>query len=362
MPNTTITTFDQFVIDSLRYYWGRTGIEPDETEGGILLSQFEAIGFREEQRSFETQKAIENGIIQAAASIFGLSVEGSVAAQTSIAYSRSTLLPSDTLIPAGRRVQTPSGVEFKTLADVTVLAGVLSSPAIPVQASVPGDSGNVSAGSLTVFVDTVPGFETVTNAVKATGGQNAESNDDLSVRIQRAISQLGRGIKNGIESVALATADANGTKAAQVLAWDKYFDATIPNGITRVYVYRPGTPPTTLLDAILAALQSSQRVLGVSLEVYAVTAQTQTIAATIYGTDSLAQAKAVQAVYDFINAIPIGVDLDYMRLGSAIKASDPSIYSVTVTTPTANVTVPKYFKIEVNGTPNITFVNQVTPP
>ncbi|MBE3576871.1 MAG: baseplate J/gp47 family protein [Limnochordales bacterium] len=91
------------------------------------------------------------------------------------------------IIPAGTRVATPGdpvtrtpSVEFRTVADVTLDSA--GQATVDVQATVPGASGNVGAGAITLVVDGTPGVASVTNPAPTTGGADAESDEALLAR------------------------------------------------------------------------------------------------------------------------------------------------------------------------------------
>lgn len=79
---------------------------------------------------------------------------------------------TDTIIPAGTAVKTSTGIQFETLANVTIGEdGVVE---VAIQAMKYGVSSNVANGTITVMAEPIDGVTALINANPTTGGRYAE--------------------------------------------------------------------------------------------------------------------------------------------------------------------------------------------
>jgi uncharacterized phage protein gp47/JayE len=113
-------------------------------------------------------------------------------ATTTLTFSRATPAAVDYTIPKGTRVQTDSidAVRFKTTESATLTAGTTDVANVAAEAEVGGRIGNVGLNRLTEMLNPPIGIESVTNTVEATGGVDAENDDQLR---QRARNELAAG-------------------------------------------------------------------------------------------------------------------------------------------------------------------------
>lgn len=132
-------------------------------------------------------------------------------------FVRTAVPTVDITILSGTQISTVSSsgspaVIFKTTADVTMyvsLASTYLNPATglyeiqaPISAVLYGDSGNQSAGSITVLVSTINGIETTRNDNATAGGQEAEGNSAFKDRILSAIPGAELSTETGIFNTA----------------------------------------------------------------------------------------------------------------------------------------------------------------
>jgi hypothetical protein len=126
---------------------------------------------------------------------------------------------SDVIVPAGTRVQTigtsfASPVLFTTISDTTFSFVDASNYysfdrtryEFPVSAvcSVVGISGNVAANTLISLLGSISGISGVTNIYASSGGEGAESDEDLRTRIKLAATGRDLNVPNGIRSAVRA--------------------------------------------------------------------------------------------------------------------------------------------------------------
>jgi len=86
-----------------------------------------------------------------------------------------------TTIPAGSLLATGAGVQFQSLADVTI--GETGTVIANIEAVEAGVSGNVPAGAITQIPVSIAGVTAVTNPTATSGGTDEESDADLLARL-----------------------------------------------------------------------------------------------------------------------------------------------------------------------------------
>jgi len=138
---------------------------------------------------------------------------GPQAASGQVTYARFTAAPSSCFIPVGATTATSDGTNTKfavtadstyptfsaTLNGYTLLPNV-ASIVVPVQAVVPGASGNIAAGALSVMTSPITGIDTVTNIASYTNGFDQESDSALKARFAAYILGLSRGDLYGLRA------------------------------------------------------------------------------------------------------------------------------------------------------------------
>lgn len=103
-----------------------------------------------------------------------------------------------TIIPKGTLVATAEGVQFETIEE-TFIAGDTATAKI--QAVLPGEGGNLQAGTITELVNPISGVDNeVVNEAATAEGRPAESDYDLRVRYKRSVQNPGRATAGAIEA------------------------------------------------------------------------------------------------------------------------------------------------------------------
>lgn len=182
------------------------------------------------------------------------------------------------------------------------------SVALPVIAQDPGPDGNVGTGSITVMPTPPRGVDGgVTNESPVTGGEAAESDDQLRERAKHALERAGNATLNAIK---FAILEVDGVEGVEVR--DHTIDDTIPLGEVRVR-YSGGDG-----QAIQQAIEDS-RAAGILVRAEAVT--TVFLAGTFYvipdadlAADSPARFK--QALIAALKALAIGEAVYVRRLAA----------------------------------------------
>lgn len=144
------------------------------------------------------------------AEVWGVYQLSAVAAQGLVTFTGV----NGSVIAADTRLQTVDGLEYATLVDVTVVAGIASVGAIAI---VSGAAGNQIAGTVLTLVNPVAGVNAnvTVNAGAMTGGTDDESMDGLYNRYLQRVQNPG-----------------HGGNAADYIGW-----ALEVPGVTRAWVY-----------------------------------------------------------------------------------------------------------------------------
>lgn len=141
--------------------------------------------------------------------LIGVPRQPAVKATTTLTFSRATPAAVDYIIPAGTKVQTDalSPVRFVTTEKATLAAASTSIAGVPAEAVVGGQAGNVGPDRLTVMPDPPVGVESVTNPSEASGGVDAEPDDDLRERAKRELSTGSRATAQAVRNYLLNVPD-----------------------------------------------------------------------------------------------------------------------------------------------------------
>ena len=174
-----------------------------------------------------------------------------VPAVVPLTISRSTgALPAITL-PIGTRVRTGASIEFLTTSAVSLAAGSTGPADVLAEAAVAGTAGNVAAGTLTIFVQPPSDPNViVTNAERAAGGDDVETDERLRARARDFFRTARRGTLSAIEFGALTVAGVR-----QAAAIEEVDTAGFPTG--RVFLYIAdalGQANSALVTAVRLAL------------------------------------------------------------------------------------------------------------
>lgn len=210
-------------------------------------------------------------------------------------------------------------------------AGVASLPVL-VQAVSGGAATNTIAGNISVLLDAVSGVDTVTNAsaTPVVAGQDAETDAALRIRFQEFIASLASGTPTAIETA------AQSVQAGLFVSLTENVDPSgaADNGYVYVVVDDgSGDPPSSLINAVAAAIDNDARAAGIRVGVFGPTLVTVTIAMTVTvlaGYDQTTVATAVQAaVTAYVASLELGAGLIWSRLYQVAYDSTAGIAEVS---------------------------------
>lgn len=195
-----------------------------------------------------------------------------------------------------------------------------------------GKIGNVAEGAISRFLDKpLDTSLSVTNVELASGGLEAESDEDLRDRVRNFFLTQARGT---IEAIVFGAKSVEGVARVTV--------TVDGSGVVTVYVAdEDGNSNTAMVDAVSAELEH-WRAAGDVIYVTGGVIYNQTIVISMtvkVGYDVAANAGTIrQAIISRLLRLSPGQTLYRDMISSAVRAVDPdSIYEVEVITPAANV-------------------------
>jgi len=349
MANLTTKTFAQLVSDQVTAIQGAARTLIDFTIGSILRSIVEsnsAVALWVQglilQLLATTRAATSTGKdLDDWAADFNFFRLVAVAASGQVVFSRFTATQA-AFIPVGTQIQTSdaSPETFAVIADTTnanwnaasngynVPAGTVS-VSVPVLATVAGAIGNVLAGQCNVLTSSIPGVDTVANAVAFVNGANAEADGAFRTRFVAYISSLSKATKSAIATAITSVQSGVSYTLNENVDYSGavkfgYFFVVVDDG--------SGTPSSGFLASISNAIDTV-RGFTINFGVFApalVTANVSMTVASIYHASDAALAQS--AINAYIAALGIGVTLPYSRLAQIAYDASPTITNVTAVT------------------------------
>ena len=271
---------------------------------------------------------------------YGITRLAAEAATGTVTFSRFTTTAQG-LVPVGGQVETVDGTQVYTVvADPTnvnfnagfnayVLAPTVATVDVPVMAASPGAAGNAAAGAVTVLFSSMPGIDTVTNALAFNGGQDQESDAAMRVRFVQYISSLSKATRAAID-FALKSLQAG---VSDTITENFTFSGSPQAGHFSVIVDDgTGAPSGGFLAQAYAAVDAVRPV-SVSFEVNGPTLVTAIISLTVQvaaGYNKPAVGIIVNAaVVAYVNALGLGVSLPYTRLAQIAYDASPGVVNVS---------------------------------
>lgn len=111
-------------------------------------------------------------------------------------------------VPVNSIVSSPStgataDIQFSVSIAAVILDGEVSVSSVQVSAQTPGAAGNVPRGAIKKFSSAPFSGASVTNILPFTTGRDSETDDELRVRIKRAIASIGLGTATAIKSAVI---------------------------------------------------------------------------------------------------------------------------------------------------------------
>ncbi len=200
---------------------------------------------------------------------------------------------------------------------------------VPVQAAVPGASGNVLAGAISLLATAIPGIDEVTNAHSFLNGLDSETDNAFRARFTKFIDSRSRAtplavgyaiskIQQGLQYAIQENTDPSGSLHLG------NFVVTVDDG--------SGSPSPALLSAVSAAVEAVRPVCSTfTIQPPAILLADVSLTLTVGPGGSLASAAAAagNAIATFVNSLPIGATLPLTKIGQLAYAADATITNVS---------------------------------
>lgn len=194
---------------------------------------------------------------------------------------------------------------------------------VPVVAEQSGSIGNVAAGTITDLISSVPGIDSVTNTIAATGGRDIESNTDFATRIQTKLSGNNVGTPNGI--IGLMKENANVGDVAIVGPQDIEMLRNEFGGSVDVYV----------IGSIVSATSDVRNYMTLGVQEFILTRQPVRAVTSITGLAS-------SSPYTFVENVDYDVVFDTSTLvNGSIELKTKIVFGIGGTNPdnSTNITI-----------------------
>lgn len=265
------------------------------------------------------------------ASLRGISRSTATCATGVLRFGLSTAISGDLSIKSGTVCMTKDGVRFATTDDAVLPAGSLHVD-VPAMALDPGRQGNAAANTVTIMAAMPVGVKACTNPEAFSGGEDAESDEGLRLRLLDSYRRLPNGANAAYyEQVALSRP---GVAAAKAVGR--------PRGVGSVDLYiatDAGIPDEALLSELNEYLQE-KREISVDLRVLAPTAEPLTIQVALQPaagyTFETAQADADAALRAAFTGVMLGKPVTLAFLGNLLYDLD-SVENYRFTSPSADL-------------------------
>ena len=202
----------------------------------------------------------------------GLRRSVATCATGTLRFGLSLAVSGDLTVKSGTVCMTDTGVRFATTDNVVLYAGELyvDAPAVALE---PGKAGNVAANTVTIMAAMPVGIKACTNPEAFSGGDDAESDEDLRRRLLDSYRRL----PNGANAAYYEQTALSRTGVAAAVAVGR------PRGVGAVDLYiatDAGLPDETLLAEVNEFLQE-KREISVDLLVLAPTAHPVNISVAV---------------------------------------------------------------------------------
>lgn len=194
------------------------------------------------------------------AALRGISRSIATCATGALRFGVSNAVSGDLSIPSGTVCMTPGGIRFATTDNAVLPAGSLYVD-VPAMALEPGKAGNVAAGTVTIMAAMPAGIRACTNPQPFSGGDDAEDDASLRLRLLDSFIRL----PNGANAAYYEQAAMSFPSVAAARAIGR------PRGVGSVDVYiatDAGLPDEELLEEVDSYLQE-RREISVDLQVLA---------------------------------------------------------------------------------------------
>ena len=245
---------------------------------------------------------------------------------------RKEAAAQEIVLPQGLVASTAGAepVRFVTTAEGRIAAGETEA-LVPAQAEQPGSTGNAAAGSITVLVTAVGSVDGVENPEGFSGGQDAETDDELRSRLLESYHAVSNG-SNAAYYRRLALAQ-DGVASVQVIQR--------PRGSGSVDLVIAGEGAAASEDTVreLGELVAQQRELGVDAQVTAAEESPCPVTLELFAGENYAfddvKTQAEAALRALFGELAVGQPLYIARIIGTVMAV-PGVENCRLTAPAAD--------------------------
>lgn len=205
----------QEIYDAMKnYFIANQDKITDLNQGSVISSIFEAIAREIAAEYVAILTNVDAYQKKIAYAQFDFTKKAGLAATGMVTFTRNLAFSNEIYIPTGTTLATGDGIEFSTMVDTILLAGIITSEPVPVQCKTIGTIGNVAANSITTIKNVIPGLASVTNSADCSGGVDEETDTEFAARFRDYILGLGKSTVPGIKAAVLGI---NGVKSCSVV-------------------------------------------------------------------------------------------------------------------------------------------------
>lgn len=224
MPVTQLRRYPRIVVDAISAIVSRTGLT-DVTDPGRFRRFTAGLSRQLDEAYYQIVRVADVWNLDRAAGedldrrVADLQPAGLTrlaarrATSSAVVFSRRTVTGDTRIIPSGTVALTAAGVAVRTTreAEITPTSAVLvaghlpgqDSGAVPAQALLPGEAGNLIAGAVRRLQGSIVGVDEVTNTAPFLNGRDAETDDELRARAKTYIASLARCGYTAVEQAAI---------------------------------------------------------------------------------------------------------------------------------------------------------------
>lgn len=145
--------------------------------------------------------------------LFGFARQTARRASGFVTFSRKTPAPTPIFIPSGTQISTTASAVSNQILFITVADGVIPENGtyveVPVEATIAGEIGNITANKINKIITKVADVATVNNYTSTTGGTNQETDDQLKARFKNNIFRNIAGTDDQFLALAVANQFTN---------------------------------------------------------------------------------------------------------------------------------------------------------
>ena len=285
---------------------------------------------------------------------FSLTRLAAVPAIGTVTFSRFTPI-SSAFVPVGALIRTADGTQTFAVSAAPsnpalnathsgyILPSGMAAFDLPVQARIPGTTGNVQAAAVSLLVTAMPGVDTVTNAHAFQGGLDSETDDAFRSRFTKFFDTRSRAtplavgyaisnIQQNLEFTIQENVDPSGNSHMGC------FIVTVDDG--------SGSPSAALLATAAAAVDAVRPVgsfFAIQPPIIVPANITLSITTVPIGIRTTAITAAGAAIAAYVSGLPIGAVLPLTKVAQIAYSAHPGITNVsqiTLNSLVADVTPP----------------------